>query len=144
MKKRYSIMILKGILFATFILVLPAISADKPKGSLATEKLEKRGVSRVKWNFIGGVGARPAYHGDVKVFWRENGFSVDYKKRKYVLIGKVSGRSKWCGVTAPINNQRLHRRLMQETARKGGNAIMLNCGYGGYQCYCYADAMFFP
>jgi len=144
MRKTYSMLILKGVLLATVALALPATSAEPSKGSLATEKLEKRGVSRVKWTFTGGVGPRLAHHGAVTVFWRENGFTESYKKRKYVLIGKVSGRSKWCGVTAPINNQRLHRRLMQEAARKGANALMLNCGYGGYQCYCYADALFFP
>ena len=105
------------------------------------------GVAGVKWTPMGG--ATPAfepYQGEVRVLWKSHGFPEDLKAKKYQLLGRVSGRSFWCGSTPPIQNTQLHNRLTEEAGRHGGNAIMLDCGYGGFteaQCYCYGDVMRF-
>jgi hypothetical protein len=83
----------------------------------------------------------PPYTGEIRVFWKEHGVPVE----PYEVIGTVSGRSTWCGVTPARLNEDLHKQLINETGKYGGNAIILYCGEIGSTgaCYCYGDIIRF-
>lgn len=103
------------------------------------------GVSNVKW--IPNQEPNPVfepYQGAVRVMWRRHGEPEGLKGKKYYPLGKISGRSLFCGTTPPIRNEELQNHLIEQARQHGGNAIILECGYGGYdesQCYCYGDVL---
>ena len=83
------------------------------------------------------------YTGKVKVFWKEHGVPAD--PNTYDLIGTVSGRVTWCGVTKGRYATDLHNELINEAGKHGGNGIILYCGEVGSvgQCDCYGDIIRF-
>jgi hypothetical protein len=86
------------------------------------------------------------YEGDIRVLQKEFGFPADLQGKRYYVLGQISGRSTWCGFTPPIRNEKLQNYLIDQARQKGGNAIMLLCGYGGRtegECYCYGDVLRF-
>jgi hypothetical protein len=104
------------------------------------------GVSNVKWIPTPGSPMFEPYVGDVRVLQKEYGFPADLQGKKYYVLGRISGRSTWCGITPPIQNEKLQKHLVEQARQKGGNVIMLICGYGGTMegdCYCYGDVLRF-
>jgi hypothetical protein len=104
------------------------------------------GVSRVKWIASPGYVSDVApYGGRMSVSWKTSGLPENLIGKKYYFLGRISGRSTWCGIVPPIQNEELQNHLIDQARQKGGNAIILECGYGGYepQCYCYGDVLLF-
>lgn len=103
------------------------------------------GVSFVKW--IPNHSDHPkfeTYTGKIRVLWKGHGMPEDLKDKHYYLLGKISGRSTWCGVTPPIRNEELQSHLIEQARVYGGNGIIFECGYGGMSagsCYCYGDVI---
>lgn len=85
----------------------------------------------------------PPYTGEIRVFWKEHGVPAD--PNSYELIGSVSGRSTWCGITPGKFNEGLHKELINQAGKYGGNGIILYCGEIGTvdKCYCYGDIIRF-
>lgn len=107
------------------------------------------GVTNLKWTRLAGAPADLGPNtGDIVVIWKEHGFPIAYKKREYILVGRVSGRSKWCGIVAPRDNEELHASMIEEAKKHGGNGIIMSCGIGSVvmteaTCYCFADVIRF-
>lgn len=82
----------------------------------------------------------PPYAGDVKVFWKDHGVPAD--PNTYELIGTASGRVLDCGVTQARFSEKLHKYIIDQASRHGGNGVILYCGElgtGEDACYCYGD-----
>lgn len=85
----------------------------------------------------------PPYTGGIRVFWKDHGVPAD--PNSYELLGTVSGRSTWCGITPGKFNEGLHNDLIKQAGTYGGNGIILYCGEIGTvgACYCYGDVIRF-
>ncbi len=93
--------------------------------------------------FVRKGGSYPPYTGEIRVFWKDHG--VPANPSSYEFIGTVSGRATWCGISAGRFNEGLHKKLIEEAGRNGGNGIILYCGEIGTtgECYCYGDVIRF-
>jgi hypothetical protein len=85
----------------------------------------------------------PPYTGEVLVFWKEHGVPGD--PNAYEFLGTVHKRSTWCGITPAKYNKELHKALIDEAGKYGGNAVILYCGEIGTvgACTCYGDVIRF-
>ncbi len=94
-------------------------------------------------SFIRKGNTYPPYTGEIRVFWKDHGVPAD--TNSYEFIGTVSGRSTWCGATPGKFNEGLHKELIEQAGKYGGNGIILYCGEIGTvgACYCYGDIIRF-
>jgi hypothetical protein len=85
-------------------------------------------------------GHYPPYNGTARIFWKEHGVP---NPNRYSVIGRISGRTTWCGVEAAKFNTALHNWIAQQAAKMGGNGVIMYCGEVGTtgQCHCYGDAI---
>lgn len=77
-----------------------------------------------------------------KILWKEYvGQHLDF--RKLELLGQVSKRTFWCGVTRARLDEDNHAALAAEAGRLGGDIVVLYCGELGTvsECHCYGQVM---
>jgi len=94
-------------------------------------------------SFVRTGNTYPPYTGEIRVFWKEHGVPAD--RNSYEFIGTVSGSSLWCGVKTGKENEALHKELIDQAGKYGGNGIILYCGEIGTvgECKCYGDIIRF-
>jgi len=85
----------------------------------------------------------PPYTGEIRVFWKDHG--VQANTDSYKLIGTVSGSSQTCGIATGRFNERLHKELIEQAGKYGGNGVILYCGEPGSprRCDCWGDVIRF-
>lgn len=61
----------------------------------------------------------------------------------YTLVGRVSKRTTWCGITPAKEDESNHRALAVAAARLGADVVVISCGEIGTvgQCDCTGDAL---
>jgi len=80
------------------------------------------------------------FNGKIKVYWKQH---TTLNVNNYTYIGRVSGKATLCGSTPAIMDQPLHKRLIHEASKQGGNAVILSCGGLGSvgQCDCSGEVI---
>jgi len=91
------------------------------------------------------------HEGDMAVSWHSSDWPADRMDKPYLVLGKVSGRSLFCGTVSPYKNTQLHAKLIETARKHGGNGIIMGCPDRAYMqaiaseadCYCYCQVVRF-
>jgi hypothetical protein len=91
------------------------------------------------------------HEGEMAVSWDGYHWTADRVGKPYLVLGKVSGRSLFCGAVSPYKNTQLHAKLIETARKHGGNGIIMGCPDRAYieaivseaDCYCYCQVIRF-
>ena len=100
------------------------------------------GVVSSKSYISKGPSAPPKPSDEVKVFWREHGVP---DPATYELLGTNAAKAFWCQSKPARLEEAVHKYLIEDAGKRGGDGVILYCGEVGTTggCFCYGDVILF-